>query len=48
MVDYAPIPWRSGRFNLDTLSAAVETQARMERLWEAWEEHPAWCTLVIC
>jgi superfamily II DNA or RNA helicase/diadenosine tetraphosphate (Ap4A) HIT family hydrolase/HKD family nuclease len=28
--------WRNGRFDIEALSEAVETQARMEKLWEAW------------
>ncbi|MFO7653189.1 MAG: DEAD/DEAH box helicase family protein [Candidatus Krumholzibacteriia bacterium] len=47
-VDYRPIPWRNGRFDPDALAAAVETQARMDRLWEAWGEHPGTRTLVFC
>ena len=47
-VDYRPIPWRSGRFQLADLTAAVATQARMERLWEGWQAHPGTRTLVFC
>ena len=36
--DYRPISWRSGRFDVSELSAALETQARMEKLWAAWSE----------
>lgn len=48
--DYAPIPWRGGRFDVDALSAAVQTQARMEKLWEAWNDpaRPGTRTLVFC
>jgi len=48
VVDYAPIPWRNRRFDPELLSRAVQTQARMERLWEAWQEYPAARTLVFC
>lgn len=47
-IDYRPIPWRNGRFDPDALAAAVETQARMTRLWEAWTAHPGTRTLVFC
>lgn len=47
-VDYANIPWRNRRFEPAELAAAVQTQARMERLWTAWNEHPGTRTLVFC
>jgi superfamily II DNA or RNA helicase/HKD family nuclease len=47
-VDYAPIPWRSGKFSDEELAEAVATQARMERLLRAWEEHEGTRTLVFC
>lgn len=47
-VDYQPIPWRSGRFQTAELTAAVATQARMERLWEGWQAHQGERTLVFC
>ena len=47
-VDYAPIPWRSGRFDPTALSEAVQTQQRMETLWAAWERLPGSRTLVFC
>ena len=47
-VDYAPIPWRSGRFPDEELATALATRARMERLMEAWEEHAGTRTLVFC
>lgn len=48
VVNYAPIPWRSGRFDPAALSAAVQTQSRMETLWEAWQRLPGSRTLVFC
>lgn len=36
--DYRPIPWRSGRFGVAELTHALETQARMEKLWAAWAD----------
>ena len=47
-VDYANIPWRNRRFDPSELAAAVQTQARMERLWKAWNDHSATRTLVFC
>lgn len=47
-VDYAPLPWRSGRFDPAALSAAVCAQDRMERLWAVWREHPGTRTLLFC
>jgi superfamily II DNA or RNA helicase/diadenosine tetraphosphate (Ap4A) HIT family hydrolase/HKD family nuclease len=35
--DYRPA-WRNNRFDVEALSEAVETQARMEKLWSAWSE----------
>lgn len=46
--DYAPIPWRSGRFETEALSQAIETEARMARMWASWQEHPATRTIVFC
>ncbi len=48
VVDYAPIPWRSGRFDVAALSDAVQTQQRMDTLWAAWERLPGTRTLVFC
>jgi len=45
-VNYAPIPWRSGRFDPAALSAAVQTQNRMNTLWEAWNRLPGSRTLI--
>lgn len=47
-VDYAVIPWRNRRFDPAALALAVQTQHRMQRFWEAWEEHPGRCTIVFC
>ncbi|HND29879.1 MAG TPA: DEAD/DEAH box helicase family protein, partial [Myxococcota bacterium] len=35
-VHYQPLPWRNGRFDLAALEEAVQTQERMERLWQEW------------
>lgn len=47
-VDYAPIPWRNGRFDPDQLATALETTARMEQMWTAWQAHPAQRSIVFC
>jgi superfamily II DNA or RNA helicase len=47
-VDYAPIPWRSGRFDPKALSTAVQSEQRMTTLWEAWERLPGSRTLIFC
>ena len=46
--DFEPIPWRSGRFATDALTRAVQTEARMQRMWEGWQDHPATRTIVFC
>ena len=48
VVDYAPIPWRNRRFDPVEVARAVQSEARMERLWSAWAEHAAARTLVFC
>ncbi|WPB76021.1 DEAD/DEAH box helicase family protein [Archangium violaceum] len=47
-VEYENIPWRNRRFDPVQLAAAVQTEARMQRMWRAWKEHPATRTLVFC
>ena len=46
--DYRAIPWRNGRFDPESLAAAVETQARMEKAWQGWHEYPGTRSLVFC
>ncbi|HRE89787.1 MAG TPA: DEAD/DEAH box helicase family protein, partial [Myxococcota bacterium] len=46
--DFAPIPWRNGKFDAEGLAQAVQTEQRMEKLWEAWQAHPGTRTLVFC
>jgi diadenosine tetraphosphate (Ap4A) HIT family hydrolase len=38
-IDYEHIPWRNRRFDADALAAAAQTEARMETLWRAWQDH---------
>jgi superfamily II DNA or RNA helicase/diadenosine tetraphosphate (Ap4A) HIT family hydrolase/HKD family nuclease/SOS-response transcriptional repressor LexA len=49
-VDYdaAQIPWRHGRFDVAELEVALESSARMDRLWAEWQAAPAGRTLVFC
>ncbi|MFT5110571.1 MAG: SOS-response transcriptional repressor LexA, partial [Pseudoalteromonas tetraodonis] len=47
-VDFQQIPWRNGRFDPGVLEEKVENSARMEKLWQAWQEHPAQRTVVFC
>ena len=49
-VDYSfeNIPWRNRRFDPAALELAVQTQRRMEVLWEAWRAHPGTRSLVFC
>lgn len=47
-IDFQLIPWRSGRFDLNTLEQKVENSERMERLWKAWNQETGARTLVFC
>jgi superfamily II DNA or RNA helicase/diadenosine tetraphosphate (Ap4A) HIT family hydrolase/SOS-response transcriptional repressor LexA len=47
-VAYENIPWRNRRFDPAKLAAAVQTESRMQKMWEAWGQHPATRTLVFC
>ncbi|MBA3542050.1 MAG: DEAD/DEAH box helicase family protein, partial [Deltaproteobacteria bacterium] len=47
-IDYANIPWRNRRFDPEVLSTAVQTEARMQTLWNAMEAHPGTRTLLFC
>jgi superfamily II DNA or RNA helicase/diadenosine tetraphosphate (Ap4A) HIT family hydrolase len=48
--DYRQIPWRSGRFDPGALATALATQARMDKLWHAWNQpgRTGSRTLVFC
>lgn len=48
VVDFAPIPWRSGRFQIEELTAQVATEERMQRVWEAMTEHAGDRSLLFC
>jgi superfamily II DNA or RNA helicase/diadenosine tetraphosphate (Ap4A) HIT family hydrolase/HKD family nuclease len=47
-VDYAPIPWRSGRFDPAVLTEAVETQERAQHALDTWRDKGAGRTLAFC
>lgn len=47
-VDFEPIPWRNGRFDLQRLTEAVETQERAEAALGEWREHCGTRTLGFC
>ena len=46
-IDYKPL-WRNSRFDPEELAQAAQTEARMGKLWEAWQEHPGLRTLIFC
>ena len=48
VADYAPIPWRSGRFDPDKLAEAVETEQRAEQALAEWRERAIGPTLAFC
>lgn len=50
-LDFTPIPWRSGRFDPEALTQAVETESRAEQALEAYQRHAPTTprrTLVFC
>ncbi|MCY4629767.1 MAG: DEAD/DEAH box helicase family protein [bacterium] len=48
VADYAPIPWRSGRFDPEALAGAVETRQRASRALEEWRDKGRGPTLAFC
>jgi hypothetical protein len=48
LVDFAPIPWRNGKFDPEALATAIETNERAEQSLEAWREHGQGPTLGFC
>lgn len=46
--NYGAIPFRNRRFDPAALEQAVDTDARLERMFQAWQEHPGTRTLVFC
>ncbi|WP_343571788.1 DUF3427 domain-containing protein [Mycobacterium sp.] len=47
-VDFEPIPWRNGKFDPETLQAAVETQERAQSAFDEWQAHRGSRTLAFC
>lgn len=48
VIDFAPIPWRNGKFDPAALTAAVETQERAAHAMTEWERHRGSRTLAFC
>ena len=48
VADYAPIPWRSGRFDPETLAAAIETRERAAKALHEWRAKGGGPTLAFC
>jgi len=47
-INYENIPWRNRRFDAEALATAAQTEARMQALWRALQDHPATRSLVFC
>jgi superfamily II DNA or RNA helicase/diadenosine tetraphosphate (Ap4A) HIT family hydrolase/HKD family nuclease len=47
-VDYAPIPWRGGRFDPAELTEAVETQERAQHALDVWRDKGAGRAIAFC
>ena len=47
-VNFQNIPWRNGRFDTAQLELEVSQSPRMERLWQAMQQHSAARTIVFC
>jgi len=45
-IEFEPIPWR--KYTVEELAKLAETEARMERLFTAWQRYPGTRTLVFC
>ncbi len=48
VADYAPIPWRNGRFDPEALAGAIETQDRAEQSLSEWRQKATGPTLAFC
>lgn len=48
VADYAPIPWRNGRFDPDKLAEAIETEQRAEQALAEWRKRATGPTLAFC
>jgi hypothetical protein len=47
-VDYAPIPWRGGRFDPVALTEAVETQERAQHAFDVWRDKGGGRSIAFC
>ena len=47
-VDFEPIPWRNGKFDLEALEAAVETNDRAQSSFDEWQTRRGSRTLAFC
>ena len=47
-VDYAPIPWRGGRFDPAALTEAVETQERAQHALDVWRDKGGGRAIAFC
>jgi superfamily II DNA or RNA helicase/diadenosine tetraphosphate (Ap4A) HIT family hydrolase/HKD family nuclease len=47
-VDYAPIPWRGGRFDTEVLTQAVETEERAQHALDVWRDKGGGRTIAFC
>src|SRR6516164_894198 len=47
-VDYAPIPWRGGRFDPAALTEAVETQERAQHAFDVWRNKGGSRSIAFC
>ena len=48
VVDFAPIPWRNGRFDPQALTDAVETHERAEHALREWRQRAGARTIAFC
>ena len=48
VTDFAPIPWRAGRFDPETLAVAIETRQRASKALDEWRAKGGGPTLAFC
>jgi superfamily II DNA or RNA helicase/HKD family nuclease/SOS-response transcriptional repressor LexA len=48
IADFAPIPWRNGRFDPELLAQAIETQDRAQQAFDEWYERRGKRTVGFC
>ena len=48
VTDYDPIPWRSGRFDPESLATAIETRERATKAFREWRAKGGGPTLAFC